>query len=63
MDACPICGDHGGFHDEEVHSARPLPEGTALPLPETEKSCRACGHLLSSAGDPDCRYPKHGQEG
>jgi hypothetical protein len=56
---CPFCYLGGGFHDEDVHSARPLPEGKALPVGEPVAMCRACGEPLSGPGEPGCRYPKH----
>lgn len=63
MPACPICGDGNGFHHEDIHDARPLPDGIGLPLPVAEspvdKPCRACGQPLDGPGAPGCRYPNH----
>lgn len=58
---CPVCGDAGGFHDEEVHAARPVePSIKALPLPDEQVVlCRACGEPLDGPGAPGCRYPRH----
>jgi hypothetical protein len=56
---CPICGEEGGFHDENIHASRPLPEGKALPLIDVSPPCRACGEPVDGPGAPGCRYPNH----
>lgn len=58
---CPICGWPAGFHDEETHAARPLPEGAALPVEDAVPACRACGEPVNRPGEPGCRYPNHPQ--
>jgi hypothetical protein len=57
---CPVCADIGGFHDEDVHAARPVAYGKLLPPPDSEP-CRACGLPLDGPGADGCRYPNHGQ--
>lgn len=58
---CPVCAEGGGFHDEEVHAARPIAEGKLLPPLEVVPMCRACGEPLSDPGLYGCRYPNHGK--
>lgn len=62
MSVCPFCAEQGGFHIEEIHAARPLPEGKSLPIEDVVPACRACGEPINRPGEPGCRYPKHPKE-
>lgn len=57
--SCPICNEHDGFHDEDIHLSRPLPKDKSLPIIDVAPSCRACGEPIDSPGLPECRYPNH----
>lgn len=56
---CPICHDTGGFHFEEVHAARPIAYGKALPVVSDAPACRSCGEPVNGVGKAGCRYPGH----
>jgi hypothetical protein len=57
---CPICAAPGGFHEEEVHAARPIdPPEKSLPIEAVVPNCRACGEPINRPGEPGCRYPGH----
>jgi hypothetical protein len=61
---CPFCGLGGGFHDEDVHAAIPIPPEKLLPTAaavdrQTEGLCKNCGAPLDGPGVPPCRNPKH----
>lgn len=60
---CPVCKEHGGFHDEEIHASRPIPSEKLLPIEDVVPNCRACGEPINRPGEPGCRYPNHAKDG
>ena len=61
---CPFCGLGGGFHDEDVHAAVPIPAEKLLPTSAAQARarslmCRNCEGPLDEPAIPPCRNPRH----
>ena len=59
--SCPICGASYGFHEDGIHTARPIipPEKDRSHEALKESRCN-CGALYTERGNDLCRNPNHG---